>query len=137
MSTPHHASADPNPALIMQTLCAFQQTQALKGAIDLDIFTHIADGANTPEEISAKAGASRKVLDISSGHGMFGIDVAKHNPQAHVYALDWKNVLEVARENAARFGVAERFHTIPGSAFDVDMGSGYDLVLLPNFLHHF
>jgi hypothetical protein len=24
-----------------------------------------------------------------------------------------------------------------GSAFDVDYGSGYDLVLLTNFLHHF
>ncbi len=30
---------------------------------------------------------------------------------------------------------------IPGSAFDVDLGGGkgtnYDVVLLPNFLHHF
>jgi hypothetical protein len=25
----------------------------------------------------------------------------------------------------------------PGSAFEVDYGSGYDLVLLTNFLHHF
>jgi hypothetical protein len=25
----------------------------------------------------------------------------------------------------------------PGSAFEVDWGIGYDLVLLPNFLHHF
>jgi SAM-dependent methyltransferase len=27
--------------------------------------------------------------------------------------------------------------TLPGSIFDVDIGSGYDLVLVPNFLHHF
>src|SRR2546421_4713358 len=60
MSTPHPASAEPNPALIMQTLCAFQQTQALKAAIELDIFTHIADGANTPKEIAEKAGASER-----------------------------------------------------------------------------
>jgi hypothetical protein len=26
---------------------------------------------------------------------------------------------------------------LPGSAFDVDYGGGYDLVLLVNFLHHF
>jgi SAM-dependent methyltransferase len=26
---------------------------------------------------------------------------------------------------------------LAGSAFDVPFGSGYDLVLLPNFLHHF
>src|SRR6185369_2508977 len=30
-----------------------------------------------------------------------------------------------------------RFETIPGSAFTADFGSGYDLVLLTNFLHHF
>ena len=34
-------------------------------------------------------------------------------------------------------GVADRFSTIEGSAFDVDFGSGYDVVLLTNFLHHF
>jgi SAM-dependent methyltransferase len=26
---------------------------------------------------------------------------------------------------------------LPGSFFEVDLGTGYDLVLLPNFLHHF
>src|ERR1051326_2071689 len=41
------------------------------------------------------------------------------------------------RGNAPRAGVAGRYHTIPGSAFDVDFGSGYDVVLLPAFVHHF
>ena len=57
--------------------------------------------------------------------------------QAEVTALDWKAVLEVAKENAQKAGVADRYHTIEGSAFDVDFGTGYDLVLLTNFLHHF
>jgi SAM-dependent methyltransferase len=52
-------------------------------------------------------------------------------------AVDWPQVLELAKNNAQRLGVADRFRTIPGSAFDVDFGAGYDLVLLPNFLHHF
>ncbi|HKE37617.1 MAG TPA: methyltransferase, partial [Candidatus Baltobacteraceae bacterium] len=26
---------------------------------------------------------------------------------------------------------------LPGDAFEVDFGTGYDLVLVPNFLHHF
>ncbi|MGA9377721.1 MAG: methyltransferase, partial [Phormidium sp.] len=46
-------------------------------------------------------------------------------------------VLEVAQQNAQVQGVGDRYHTIPGSAFDVDYGSDYELVLLPNFLHHF
>ncbi|MFM2126452.1 MAG: Multifunctional cyclase-dehydratase-3-O-methyl transferase TcmN [Acidobacteriota bacterium] len=77
------------------------------------------------------------VLDVAAGHGLFGIHVAQHNPQAQVTFQDWGNVLEVARENAQRLGVADRARFLPGSFFDVELGSGYDLVLLPNFLHHF
>jgi 2-polyprenyl-3-methyl-5-hydroxy-6-metoxy-1,4-benzoquinol methylase len=84
-----------------------------------------------------KGGAAEKVLDIAAGHGMYGISVAKENPDAQVYAADWKNVLEVAKANAQAMGVADRYHLIPGSAFETDFGSGYDLVLIPNFLHHF
>jgi ubiquinone/menaquinone biosynthesis C-methylase UbiE len=246
MSTP--ASAAPDPGRIFETLCAFQQTEALKGAVELDIFTHVAEGASSVAEIAKRAQASergirilcdyltiqgflaktdgrysnsptaeaflnkrspayigsmatflahpglmecfhdmagsvrkggtvskgtlapedpvwvvfaramapfmtmmagmvakivarpgeaQKVLDISAGHGLYGLMVAQANPAAQIYAADWANVLEVARENAAKFGVTERFHTIPGSAFESDLGSDYDLVLVPNFLHHF
>ena len=232
----------------MEALCAFQLTEALKGAIELDVFTHIAGGAHTAAAIADRAGASergirilcdyltvrgflgkddgryacsptaaafldkrspayigsianflanerivktyrnlagaarkggtmatstvspndpvwvefarsmapflgmvagilapivarpgepQKVLDIAAGHGLFGLQVAKANPSAVVYGTDWADVLTVALENAATLGVADRYHTIPGSAFEVGLGSGYDLVLVPNFLHHF
>jgi 2-polyprenyl-3-methyl-5-hydroxy-6-metoxy-1,4-benzoquinol methylase len=81
--------------------------------------------------------SSPKVLDIAAGHGIFGITVAQRVPKAQIYAVDWASVLEVARANAQERGVADRHHLIPGSAFDVDYGSGYDAVLLTNFLHHF
>jgi 2-polyprenyl-3-methyl-5-hydroxy-6-metoxy-1,4-benzoquinol methylase len=97
----------------------------------------VAGTAEGIAKLLAQPGRAIKVLDIAAGHGMFGITIARHNPQAQIVAQDWKSVLEVAQENAAKSGVAARFRTIPGSAFDVDFGSGYDLVLLPNFLHHF
>jgi ubiquinone/menaquinone biosynthesis C-methylase UbiE len=78
-----------------------------------------------------------KVLDIAAGHGMYGITLAQANPEAEIVALDWPNVLEVAKENALKAGLADRYSTIAGSAFDVDFGRNYDLVLLTNFLHHF
>jgi SAM-dependent methyltransferase len=87
--------------------------------------------------LAAPTGAPWKVLDVAAGHGMFGITLLEENPRAEVVALDWSNVLAVARENAAKAGVTGRFQTRAGSAFDVDWGGGYDLVLLPNFLHHF
>jgi hypothetical protein len=33
--------------------------------------------------------------------------------------------------------VQDRYDMLPGSAFDVDFGGPYDVVLLTNFLHHF
>jgi 2-polyprenyl-3-methyl-5-hydroxy-6-metoxy-1,4-benzoquinol methylase len=78
-----------------------------------------------------------QVLDIAAGHGMFGLTIAQHNPAAEIHALDWKNVLAVAHENAVKFGVADRWHPIEGSAFAADFGSGYDVVLVTNFIHHF
>jgi SAM-dependent methyltransferase len=79
----------------------------------------------------------RRVLDIAAGHGVFGIEIAKAVPGAEVVAVDWRAVLEVAKENAAAAGVSQRYRTLAGSAFDVDWGTGFDLVLLTNFLHHF
>ncbi len=87
--------------------------------------------------LDAGAGKPWKVLDIAAGHGMFGITLAQHNPHARITALDWPNVLTVAVENARKIGVADRFDTIPGDAFSVGYGSGYDLILLTNILHHF
>jgi 2-polyprenyl-3-methyl-5-hydroxy-6-metoxy-1,4-benzoquinol methylase len=84
-----------------------------------------------------RGGEVHKVLDVAASHGIYGISVAKQNPAAHVYASDWKNVLEVASRNAQAMGVADRYHLLPGDAFETDFGSGYDLVLVPNFLHHF
>ena len=78
-----------------------------------------------------------RVLDIAAGHGLFGIEIAKQNAQAHVTGLDWAPVLRVALKNAEKAGVHERYNMLPGSAFDVDFGGPYDAVLLTNFLHHF
>jgi len=241
-------NASPDPGLILDALCAFQFTEALKGAIELDLFTHISAGAVTASAIAeringsergirilcdyltvrgflskegdryscsptaavfldkhkpsyigsmanflandrlmssfrnlggsarkggtvatstvspndpvwvefarsmapfigmiagvvapvvATPGRTQKVLDVAAGHGLFGLRVAQANPAAEVYGTDWAAVLTVAVENATALGVADRYHTIPGSAFDVEVGTGYDLVLVPNFLHHF
>jgi len=78
-----------------------------------------------------------KVLDIAASHGLYGIAMAKRHPRAHVVGLDGKGVLELAQQNAQRFGVGERYSTIAGDAFTVDLGSDYDAILLPNILHHF
>ncbi|HET9401302.1 MAG TPA: class I SAM-dependent methyltransferase [Candidatus Acidoferrales bacterium] len=89
------------------------------------------------QALGSNSGKPWRVLDIAAGHGIFGIAIAKQNPNAQIYAADWRNVLEVARENALRAGVIDRYHTIPGDAFTTELGDRYDVVLLTNFLHHF
>ena len=70
----------------------------------------------------ASASGPMKVLDIAAGHGAFGIAIAQRNPNAQIVAVDWPNVLQVARENAAAAGLQDRHHSLPGDAFRVDYG---------------
>lgn len=242
------APVAPSPILFFETIRAFQQSVALKAAIDIDLFTAIAEGASTVSAIALRCSASERgvrivadylaalgfltkedgryaltndsfmflnrrspayvgsaanflfdpdmlalhrdfttvvregtspapslepenpmwvnfarsmaplmampaqlvadllgvsaaghlrVLDIAAGHGLFGIAVARQNLKAEITAVDWKPVLEVAKENAGAAGVTDRYRTIGGDALSVDLGSGYDLALVTNFLHHF
>ena len=77
------------------------------------------------------------VLDVAAGHGLYGIELAKMLPRAIVTAVDWPDVLALADENAKAAGVGDRYRMVAGSAFEVDWGCNFDLVLMANFLHHF
>lgn len=87
--------------------------------------------------LASEPGPVKKVLDIAAGHGVFGVEIAKRFPDAEIVAVDWGNVLAVAQENADAASLGKRYRTIPGSAFDVSYGEGYDIALLTNILHHF
>jgi len=87
--------------------------------------------------LGAPQGQAWRVLAIAAGHGMYGITIAQQNPKARITALDWSAVLEVAKQHAAKAGVADRYTVREGSAFETDFGDGYDLVLLTNIFHHF
>src|SRR5437870_6631458 len=50
----------PSPALFFETLNAYQRTQCLKGAIELDLFTAIANGARTASAIAQSCNASER-----------------------------------------------------------------------------
>jgi hypothetical protein len=88
-------------------------------------------------EVATWPAPPAKILDVAAGHGAYGIAMGKALPNARVVGLDWQPVLEVALENARREGVEARYSTIAGSVFEVDWGEGYDLILIPNLLHHF
>jgi ubiquinone/menaquinone biosynthesis C-methylase UbiE len=99
------------------------------------IMTPIAQ--RVAKEVASWSKPPTRVLDIAAGHGMFGISIAKAVPGVELAAVDWPEILTIARRNAEKEGVAARFRGIEGDAFEVEWGGGFDLVLLANFLHHF
>ena len=68
---------------------------------------------------------AREVLDLGCGYGVIGLAIAVAVPEAHVTAVDVnERALLLARENAERLGVGERFvATLPD---EVGPGATYD-----------
>ncbi len=95
----------------------------------------VANAHAIADVIDVPSGAH--VLDIAAGHGMYGIVLAQRNPSVRVTAVDWEPVLAVAKEHAQAAGVHTRFDTRAGDAFTTDLGGGYGLALITNFIHHF
>src|SRR6266481_3338814 len=54
----------PSPEHVFNTLTAYQQSAALQAGIELDIFTAIADGANTSASLAAKIRAAERGVRI-------------------------------------------------------------------------
>src|SRR5690606_21333385 len=59
-----HDEDSPTPERIWQLLTGFQMTAALKAAIELDIFTRIAEGNGTAEQIARSGGISERGVRI-------------------------------------------------------------------------
>ena len=122
-SSEHGTTAPDHPAWIeFARAMGPMMSPAAQGAADL---------------VALDSSRDTRVLDISASHGAYGIAMARKQPRCHLVALDWEAVLAITEENAVAAGIAGRFSKIVGDAFTVDLGSEYDVVLIPNFLHHF
>ncbi len=66
----------------------------------------------------AADGAIRRILDIGAGSGCIPISIAKHVPEATIFASDiCDKALAVARRNADRHGVADRIEWRHGDLY--------------------
>src|SRR6185295_15102877 len=62
MSSP--ASQQPSPQLFFQTVNAYQRTEALKAAIELEVFTAIGEGKTSAADIASRCNASPRGIRI-------------------------------------------------------------------------
>jgi len=63
MTSTGHA-AQPSPLLFFDTITAYQRTEALKAAIELDVFTAIGEGNQTTAALAQRCNASERGMRI-------------------------------------------------------------------------
>src|SRR5258708_7852648 len=59
-----HPTPQVSPLGIFDALNGFQRSFALKGAVELELFTHVADGATTPAAIAGRCNATERGVRI-------------------------------------------------------------------------
>jgi ubiquinone/menaquinone biosynthesis C-methylase UbiE len=82
---------------------------------------------------------SGRVLDIGTGSGRLAIELAKaRGGHFDIVGLDISgNMLQKARENARRYGVADRIEFVPGTAASLPFPDrSFDLTISYASLHH-
>jgi SAM-dependent methyltransferase len=105
MATATHG-AKPSPERIFSTLTAFQQTEALKAAINLDIFTKIGEGANEASSLARAAGASERGVRILCDYmTIFGFLTKENNR----YVLTQDAAIFLDRHSPAYMGSMANF----------------------------
>jgi len=78
----------------------------------------------------------KKVLDVAGGSGAWSLAFAQAIPGARVTVVDYPEVTPIARQFAARLGVADRYDYLEGNLRELDFGRGrYDLVILGHIIH--
>jgi SAM-dependent methyltransferase len=80
------------------------------------------------------AGVTR-LLDVAGGSGIYCIALLQNHPQLTAVVMDRPEVLKVAAEMAAEFGVADRLECLTGDMFADPLPSGCQTILLSNALH--
>jgi predicted O-methyltransferase YrrM len=76
-----------------------------------------------------------RLLDIGGGTGIYSIALVKQNPDLRAVILDRPEVLKVAAEMAAEFGVRERIELLPGDMFTTELPRDCQAMLISNILH--
>jgi 2-polyprenyl-3-methyl-5-hydroxy-6-metoxy-1,4-benzoquinol methylase len=85
--------------------------------------------------IPVQPGATR-LLDIAGSHGLFGGLIARAYPPMRAEVLDLPEAIEHASKLALAEGLSDVVSHRAGDALIDDLGTGYDVVFLSNFLHH-
>jgi ubiquinone/menaquinone biosynthesis C-methylase UbiE len=106
MSAAPTSVQEPNPAIIFDTLNAYQRSAALKAAIELELFTTVARGNRCAEAIAKALGASTRGIRILCDYLVLSGFLAKDHDQ---YSLSTDSAMFLDRNSPAYLGSAALF----------------------------
>src|SRR4051794_38813097 len=104
-------SQGPSPALFFDTISAYQRTEALRAAIELDLFSRVAAGRQTVGELAEACQAAPRGIRILADYLTIPGFLLKQGDRYELTA-DAKAFLD--RESAAYLGGAVGFMLAPG-----------------------
>jgi hypothetical protein len=102
--------SDPSPALFLDTVNAYQRTEALLAAVELDLFTHVAAGRDTAPALATACAAPRGVRILADHLTLLGF-LRKSGDR---YALTPDSAAFLDRASPAYLGGAVEFLLAPG-----------------------
>src|SRR6266478_2682822 len=109
MSSP--ATHQPSPQLFFQTANSYQRTEALKAAVELEVFTAIGEGRETAASIAERCRTSERGMRILCD---FLCVMGFLNKDAQRYILTPDSAVFLDRHSPAYLGGALEFLLAPG-----------------------
>ena len=94
------------------------------------------DAPAIAKRVPVRKGATR-LLDLAGSHGLIGAEICRKHPPMRSTVIDLPAAIEHARKLAHLAGHADIVEHRTGDLQHDDLGSGWDVVLLSNILHHF
>jgi hypothetical protein len=104
------AEHGPSPALFFETISAYERTEALWAAIELDLFSHVAEGRRTAAELAAACQAAPRGVRILADY-LTILGFLHKKDDSYELSADAKVFLD--RRSPAYVGGAARFMLAP------------------------
>lgn len=80
---------------------------------------------------------ARLLLDVAGSHGLLGAAICRRHPPLRSRVLELPAALEAARRLASEEHLEDLVEHAAGDARTGELGTGADVILLANILHHF
>ncbi len=82
-------------------------------------------------------GDPRSGLDLAGGHGAFSVALCKRHPELRMTIVELEGAARIGRAIVAEADMGDRVTFVVEDLFESDLGTGHDVVMANNILHHF